>query len=156
MVWHILTTPVYWLVCYPSSSGNTRKRKVTFIYFWQSSASRLIYLTVLQSWCCRLLQRSQQIACCRSWHLQSRMYTSTSITIKSCQSLAYLILWEIVRFRNLINLTQISLVQTFTKSHIQINTHWQGNERNVKFNRKRNIFTYKTYSKSTVCQKCHI
>ena len=122
MFWHILTTPVHWLV-----------KELLFV--WKSSASRLIYLTVSQSRCCRLLQRSQQIACCRSWHLQSRIYTSTSsITIKSCQSLAYLTLLEIVRFRNLINLTQILLVQT--KSLWQINTHWQGNERKVMFNRK--------------------
>ena len=51
------------------------------LLFWQSSASRLIYLTVSQSRCCRLFQRSQHFACCRTWHLQSRMYTSTSSII---------------------------------------------------------------------------
>ena len=67
-----------------------------------------------------------------------------------------LTLLEIVQFRNLINLTQISLVEKLTKSILQIYTHWQGNERNVMFNKKRDIYTYKTYSKSTVCQKCVI
>jgi len=59
----------------------TQENVKELLFFWQSSASRLIYLTVSQSRCCRLLQRSQQFACCRSWHLQSRMYTSTSSII---------------------------------------------------------------------------